>query len=190
MVLVLSRSASPLLLVVFLVDGRPSVAVAVLVMLVVVSLNVLWCCRTSVCHICQVSACVWLFLLWQPCCQCQGEFLLLMCLFRAKLLWRTVVPFLEVVWLLGVDTELFLQIHRLELCGPCSICGSSLCCRPRVLRTCWVSTLCVVPSMVLLGVCWWLFCRSFVVIVLSVFWFVPSVFDGIVRRCLVLVSCM
>ena len=136
------------------------------------------------------SACVWLFLLWQPCCQCQGEFLLLMCLFRAKLLWRTVVPFLEVVWLLGVDTELFLQTHRLELCGPCSICGSSLCCRPRVLRTCWVSTLCVVPSMVLLGVCWWLFCRSFVVIVLPVFWFVPSVFDGIVRRCLVLVSCM
>ena len=41
MVLVLSRSASPLLLVVFSVDGRPSMVVAMLVMLVVASLNVL-----------------------------------------------------------------------------------------------------------------------------------------------------
>ena len=62
------------------------------------------------------------------------------------------------------------------------------CCRPHVLRICWVDRLCVVPAMVRSGGCLWLFCRSFVVVVLWMFCFVPSVLDGNVRRCLVLVS--
>ena len=171
---------------------RPLVVAIVLVMLVVMPLLFLFCWwrQTLVCHTCLAWACVWSFLLWQLCCQCTGVFLLLLCLFQAKWLWRNIVPSLGVAWLLVVGIVLFHQTHRAVLCGLCSICGSSWCCHLRVLHLGWVDTLCVVPAMVQLGVCWWLFCRSFVVIGLLVFWFAPSVLDGNAQRCPVLVSCM
>ena len=69
----------------------------------------------------------------------------------------------------GIGIVLLLQTRRVALCGLCSICGSSWCCHPHVLRSGWIDTLFVAPAMVQLDVCWRLFCRSFVVIGLLVF---------------------